>query len=114
MDRRLLVCVLVAALLVSCGGDGGDGDGAESTPTDPSTITEMTGVIVKIDSERLGDVESFDIKVGDTITTLYIDPEIEYPFPLGHLHEHLETAQPVRCKTEFRDGKLYAQTIDDA
>ena len=114
MARRLLICVLVAALLVSCGGDGDGGAGDEGTPTDLSTITEMTGVIVAIDSERLGEVESFDLKEGDTITTLYIDPEIEYPFPLGHLHEHLETAQPVRCEVEFRDGKLYAQTIDDA
>ena len=71
-------------------------------------------MIVAIDSERLGEVESFDLKDGDTIYTLYIDPEIEYPFPLGHLHEHLQTAEPVECDVESRDGKLYAQTINDA
>ena len=110
MQRRLILLLLAIGLLASCGGDDPDvGSGDEDRPP-----TEVTGVIVSIDSEALGEVESFDLKDGDTIHTLYIDPTIEYTFPLGHLHEHLETAQPVTCKLEERDGKLYAQTIDDA
>ena len=110
MYRRLILLLLAALLLASCGGD----DAEVGFDQDFQPPTEVTGVIVSIDSEALGEVESFDLKDGDTIHTLYIDPAIEYPFPLGHLHEHLETAQPVTCKVEQRDDKLYAQTIDDA
>ena len=110
MQRRLIFVLLAALFLAACGGDDPEvGSFDEGQPPD-----EVTGVIVSIDSEALGEVESFDLKDGDTIHTLYIDPTIEYTFPLGHLHEHLETAQPVKCKIEERDGKLYAQTIDDA
>jgi hypothetical protein len=105
MHRRLVFLLLGTLLLAACGGDGSE---------EAQSPTEITGVIVGIDSEALGEVESFDLKNGDTIHTLYVDPTIEYSFPLGHLHEHLETAQPVACKVEERDGKLYAQTIDDA
>ena len=110
MQRRLVFVLLVALLLAACGGDDPEvGSFDEGQPP-----TEVTGVIVSIDSQELGEVESFDLKEGDTIHTLYIDPTIEYPFPLGHLHEHLETAQAVKCEVEERDGKLYALTIDDA
>ena len=113
MHRRLVFVLLAALFLAACGGDGSEEPSAsESSAAD--VPSEITGVIVSIDSEALGEVESFDLKDGDTIHTLYIDTAIEYPFPLGHLHEHLETAQPVKCKVEERDGKLYAQTIDDA
>ena len=103
--RRFVPLLLVALVLVAC--NGGDDDKA----SDPS---EVTGVIVSIDSKLLGDVKSFDVKDGDTVYTLYIDPDAEYSFPLGHLHEHLETAAPVTCKVEKRDDKLYAETIEDA
>jgi hypothetical protein len=109
MPRRVVCLLLAAVFLAACGGDDGNGTDVAENPPD-----EITGVIVAIDSERLGEVDSFDVKDGDTITTLYIDPDIEYPFPLGHLHEHLETAQPVKCDVEFLDGKLYARTIEDA
>ena len=110
--KAVLRLILISVLFVSCGGDDPDpSPAARSTTTTP---TEVEGVIVAIDAEALGEVTSFDVKDGDVIHTLYVDPEIEYPFPLGHLHEHLETAQPVRCKVESRDGKLFARTIDDA
>jgi hypothetical protein len=114
MARRLFCLLVVTVLLVGCGGDGDDNASGDGTPSDLSTVTEITGVIVAIDAEELGDVNSFDVKDGDTITTLYVDPEIEYGFPLGHLHQHLQTADPVKCDVQFRDGKLYAQTIEDA
>jgi hypothetical protein len=102
--RRFVPLLLVAVILVACSGD-------DDKASDPS---EVTGVIVSIDSKLLGDVRSFDVKDGDTVYTLYIDPDAEYSFPLGHLHEHLETAAPVKCKVETRDDKLYALSIEDA
>jgi len=108
MIRPIPLLLFVSLVLVSCGGDDPEVARPEEAPS------EITGVIVAIDAELLGEVESFDVKDGDTIYTLFIDPNIEYSFPLGHLHEHLETAEPVSCKVEKRNGKLYAQTIDDA
>ena len=113
MQRRLIFVLVAALFLAACGGDGSEEPSASESSA-AEVPSELTGVIVSIDSEALGDVESFDLKVDDTIHTLFIDPTIEYAFPLGHLHEHLETAQPVTCKVEQRDGKLYAKTIDDA
>ena len=113
MTRHIVSLVLVALVLVACGGD--DPDGASPDAASPAQAPSgIEGVIVSIDAERLGEVTSFDVKDGDAIYTLFIDPAIEYSFPLGHLHEHLETAEPVSCKIEERDGKLFAQTIDDA
>ncbi|MGH2753501.1 MAG: hypothetical protein ACRDLB_03640 [Actinomycetota bacterium] len=107
MPLRSIAVALVALLSAACGGDG-DESGGSGEPS------EVTGVVVDIEAEQLGDVTSFDVKDGDTIYQLFIDPEAEYSFPLGHLHEHLQTAQPVRCEVEERDGRLYAQTIEDA
>ena len=109
MHRRILCLLLVAIMCAACGGDDDNDTDVTENPPD-----EITGVIVAIDAEQLGEVESFDLKDGDTIYKLYIDSEIEYPFPLGHLHQHLQTADPVRCEVEQRDDKLYAQTINDA
>ena len=109
MHRKVFCLLIVAVLLAACGGDDGNGTDATENPPD-----EVTGVIVNIDAELLGEVESFDLKDGETIYKLYIDPDIEYPFPLGHLHQHLQTADPVRCEVELRGDKLYAQTIEDA
>jgi len=108
MIRRIHLLLFVSLVLVACGGDDPEVARPEEAPS------EVTGVIVEIDAELLGEVTSFDVKDGDTIHTLFIDPNIDYQFPLGHLHEHLETAEPVSCKVEERNGKLYAQTIDDA
>ena len=108
MLLRSIALLLVALLVGACGDDGEESRGSEKPPS------EITGVIVDIEAERLGDVTSFDLKDGDTIYELFVDTEIEYGFPLGHLHEHLQTAEPVHCEIEERNGRLYAQTIEDA
>lgn len=83
----------------------------DSTPQAPS---EVTGVIVDIDSAGLGDVRSFELKRRDETFQILIDPEVDYEFDVGHLSEHLAGGQPVRVKVDARDGKLFAQRIDDA
>lgn len=109
MLRRFVVsAVLAAFMLVACGGDEPT---AERTPEPPR---ELTGVILTIDSEGLGQISSFELKEGDETYEIFIDPEVDYGFNLGHLNEHLSTGQPVRVDLESREGKLYAQSIIDA
>jgi hypothetical protein len=102
MTRWAVVLVLVGALMGACS----DGS-TEGGPT-------LTGVIVAIDAESLGDVESFELRSEESDYTILIDPEVEYEFPLGHLSEHLRSSEPVRVETEERDGEYYAQSIEDA
>jgi hypothetical protein len=79
-----------------------------------SADNEITGVIIDIDSSGLNDVTSFTLKDGDENYEIFIDEEIDYGFPLGHLHEHVQTSVPMVVDTVERDGKLYAVMIVDA
>lgn len=104
MKSVRLAAVAFLVLLGACG-DSGPGSGAPE---------EVTGVIVDIESEGIGEVTSFELKDGDELYTIRIDPEVEYNFDLGHLHEHLQGSEPVRVDLESRDGFLFATTIEDA
>ena len=74
---------------------------------------EVTGVITEIESPSFGEVEYFTLREEGKTYRIYIAEDVEYEFPLSHLQEHLGT-DPVTCKLEERDGKLYALTIEDA
>ncbi len=88
--------------------------------SDPSPVEadveegRLEGVIVAIESAALDDVTSFTLKDGDEIYEIYIADDVDYGFPLGHMQEHVQTADPVTVDFEQRDGKLYALTIEDA
>lgn len=97
--------LIVALIAAGCGGNGDDGAG---------TPDEVTGVILDIDSEGLGEVNSFRVKDGADTYTVRIDPERDYGFNLGHLHEHLQNAEPVRVELESRGDSIFAVTIEDA
>lgn len=101
--RTLHTFLLIVALAsVACGSD------AEPTPD------ELTGVILSIDAEALGQVESFELKAGDETYDIYIESGVDFGFPLGHLHEHLQSSDPVRVELNEKDGKLFATEIEDA
>ncbi len=104
---RKAVAVLCCALLLgaACGGDDGD---------DAAAPSEVTGVILDIESEGIGQVTSFELKDGDETYEIFIAGDVDYGFDLGHLNEHLTTGDPVRVPLEERGGKLYARSIDDA
>ena len=106
MKRAGMALFLIVALISAGCGDNGD-NGA--VPPD-----EITGVILEIDSEGLGEVNSFRVKDGDDTYTVRIDPEREYGFNLGHLHEHLQNAEPVKVELENRGDSLFAVAIEDA
>ena len=98
-------CVVLTAVTAGCGGDD------KSTPSDPPS--KLTGVVLEIESERIGEVSSFTLKDGDHSYEILIDPEVEYGFPLAHLNDHKTTSDPVTVELEEKADQLYAQSIDD-
>lgn len=78
-------------------------------------VRTITGVITSIDTgDGFGEVDSFEIKDGDEIVLIYVDPDAVYDFPMAHLNAHRAGAEPVRVEAESRDGKLIAVSISDA
>ncbi len=76
--------------------------------------SEVTGVVVGVDSAGLGDVRSFELKKADDTFRIFIDPAVDYGFDVGHLSEHLASGDPVRVGIHERDGRLFAEFIEDA
>jgi hypothetical protein len=101
-----LLCCL-AFVGAACGGEGPEPPAAADAPS------EVTGVLLDIESEGLGEVTSFTLKDGDETYEIFIDEDVDYGFDLGHLNEHMTAGDPVKVPLEERDGKLYAQSIDD-
>ena len=99
--RLLVIAVIVMLALSAC-----DDEDAAST--------RLTGPVVAVDSQGLNDVTSFEIQSGGRRYTIYVDPDVAYGFPLGHLGEHRATGEPVTVELEERGQKLYAQSIEDA
>lgn len=83
-------------------------------PGDGSAPSQITGVVVAVESERLGDVRSFEVRSGGRNYDIFIDPNARYGFPPAHLSEHLTSGEPVRVGLRKRDGRLYATSIEDA
>lgn len=83
--------------------------------SEPAAPESVTGVVVDItEGEGFGAVESFEVRSDGENYEILIDPERKYEFPLAHLNDHLQGADPVRVVLEDRDGALYAVTITDA
>lgn len=66
------------------------------------------------EGEGFGAVESFELRSEGETYEILIDQSREYGFPLGHLNDHLQGADPVRVDIEEKDGAIYAVTIEDA
>lgn len=66
------------------------------------------------EGEGFGNVESFELRSEGETYEILIDPEREYGFPLGHLNDHLQGADPVRVDIDQKDDSIYAVTIEDA
>jgi hypothetical protein len=103
--RLVLALILVMSLGLAACDDGSESVGEQSV---------LEGVVVEIDSPSFGEVTSFTLKEGDTTHEIYIAEDVDYSFPLGHLQEHVQSADPVVVDTQERDGKLYALFIEDA
>jgi hypothetical protein len=104
-----MVCCL-SFLGAACSGD----DEPPAPAPAEDAPSEVTGVLLDVDSNGVDDVQSFTLKDGDDTYEIFIADDVDYGFPLGHLSEHLTSGDPVNVPLEERDGKLYALSIDDA
>jgi hypothetical protein len=102
---ELLSCTIVALALASCAASAGDGDGAPEF---------VTGTVVAVARDG-GGVRSFRV-VGDGGRTyeIAIADGVDYGFDLTHLLEHQKTGDPVAVRVRQHDGRLIAQSIEDA
>jgi hypothetical protein len=98
----LALCVLVGACSGASGGE------------QPEDSRHMEGVVIKVNTDGLGDISSFEVKNGPTVREFFIDDHAEYSFPVDHLSEHLASGQPVRVDYVSSSGELTATQIDDA
>ncbi|MGI8407943.1 MAG: hypothetical protein ACR2L3_05475 [Actinomycetota bacterium] len=102
------VLVLLVSVTTACDGE------AEPTGLDEGGTEVIVGVLIDIDSVTLDEINGFTLKAGAEQYEVLIADDVDYEFPLGHLHEHLEGSLPVSVTVEDRDGKFYALSIDDA
>ena len=103
--RAVLGGLSAAVLMTACSSNTTSGDSAPK---------EVTGPVLEVDGESLGDVTSFEVKEQDESYQIFIDPDVNYGFNLGHINEHLASGEPVRVGIDSRDGKLFATVIVDA
>jgi hypothetical protein len=85
--------------------------GSASPPPAPDAVT---GLIVAIDRDDAGTIESFTVHQGGEPYEIRIRRGRDYGFDLEHLAEHRTGRLPVRVTLEERDGDLYAVRILDA
>lgn len=115
MLKRLSVTLIYLTLgLSACGGGGTPQPDLSSAPSPSPASQILTGVVVAIDGQGLDEVNSFTLRVDGTNHEIFIDPNREYAFALGHLHAHLQGAEPVTVTYEEGDGQLIAISIEDA
>jgi hypothetical protein len=108
--RNRLLVVAFVLLHAACGGD----DSSGRTTAGPNAPDQVRGPVISVDSQGLGKVRSFDVKNGDRIYKVRIDPSVDYGFPLDHLNEHRISGDPVIVGVEEREGELFALSIEDA
>jgi hypothetical protein len=117
MDRRTrnLFAFLLAAVIAATGGAAillsgtGVGDGSPNEQ-------QLTGVIVRVDSEGLDRVRGFSLRTEAGATVAFSIGALENgaAFPPGHLVEHQATAQPIRVWYRMEGDLRVAIRLEDA
>ena len=103
MKSRVLLITAAVAFLGAC----------SETRTLPLPVNEITGVVTKLDSAGLTDVNGFTVRSNDETFDFAVDSETQLAFPPSHLNEHRVSGEPVKVTYEERDGELYALTVED-
>lgn len=91
----------------------------EPGPVDPDLppgTTEMTGVVVAVDSAGLGDVRGFTLRRpgGELVEFSLRELRNATEFPSAHLPEHQATAEPVRVLYRMDGAERLAIRLEDA
>ncbi len=107
MRNIIVVLSIVVVTVIGCGSDE-----PVTAPVD-SAPDQVTGVVIEVESVAIDDIQSFTLKDGDVLYDIYIADDVDYGFPLGHLQEHVQSADPVAVDLESRADRLYALTIED-
>lgn len=112
--RNLFIGTLVAVVVLVGGAVSLFGGNVNN---DHATIgSEVTGVIVDVDSAGLSDVRGFTLRTDDGELLVLSLERLENgaEFPPGHFSEHQATAEPVRVLYNSRGGVLFALRVEDA
>ena len=99
----VLVCSITLVLPAACGNN------SDATPD------VVTGVITEVNwNDGRTEVRSFKVDAESDEYEVWIDDGVDYGFDLGHLEEHRDSHEPVRVTLRERNGRVFAQSIDDA
>jgi hypothetical protein len=107
----LLAIVVITALAAILFSETGIVD-----PDRPAGTTDMTGVVVGVDSQGLADVRGFTLRLRDgqlvefSLRALQNGTE----FAPGHLAVHQATAEPVRVWWRMEGAERLAIQLEDA
>lgn len=104
MRTRLILGPLVCLLAFTACSDSGTG-----------TPDEIVGVVTKVESSGLTQVEGFTVRAegGNELYEIKVDDDTNFAFPPAHLNEHRVSGEPVAVEVDNRSGSLFATTIDD-
>ena len=85
-------------------------------PDRPAGTTDMTGVVVGVDSSGLADVRGFTLRRagGELVEFSLRALTNATEFPPGHLAEHQATAEPVRVWWRMDGDERLAIVLEDA
>lgn len=104
----IVVITAIAAILLS---ETGIVD-----PDRPPGTTDMTGVVVRVDSQGLTDVRGFTLRRpgGELVDFSLRALQSATEFAPGHLAEHQATAEPVRVWWRIEGTERLAIRLEDA
>jgi hypothetical protein len=104
----IVIATAVAAILLS--------ETGVVDPDRPAGTTDMTGVVVAVDSHGLADVRGFTLRLagGELVDFSLRALGNAAEFAPGHLAEHQATAQPVRVWWRMDGAERLAIRLEDA
>lgn len=115
--RRFLPTLLVIVVLAVVGYVGFRAVTQEPEAT-PGVLppSPVTGIVIAVDSQGLGQVRAFAIKLADgSAFDLTLGPlENATEFSLAHLTEHMATSEPIRAFYRLEAGVPTVYRLEDA
>jgi hypothetical protein len=104
----IVIATAVAAILLS--------ETGVVDPDRPAGTTDMTGVVVAVDSHGLADVRGFTLRLasGELVDFSLRALGNAAEFAPGHLAEHHATAEPVRVWWRMDGAERLAIRLEDA